>query len=361
VITTDKRPISDAKITVKIHGRVVGHATSNYDGEFEISLSKDGRLVLEATHAEYSRVELKRLRVPDSPIDVVMRPGGSLSGRVIDDWTGEPLVKAAVRVGNGTGEGPNRRKIDRGVRTDKEGNWTLEGIPPGRYSVAASALGFAVGVADIVDVAEGQTVDDIIIRLQREGTVTGTVLNDTTGEPISGAMVSFQPAYPAGPRRARSDSGGRFTLKGVTPGRVTIQASARGYITRWISGLDIAPGETLHHIEIRLQQPGSSIGPEAPSHWRRARIQYAGIGARLKQGIDGPIITNTFDNGPASSIGLLPGDEILEVDGVSLAGKSLRDATELIKGKEGEGVRLKIRSSDGSTRIVTPVRQLVQM
>ena len=57
-------------------------------------------------------------------------------------------------------------------------------------------------------------------------TVSGTVVNDATGEPITRAMVTLQ-ASPS--RYAFSDSNGAFTIEAVPPGRYPIQAQKPGY------------------------------------------------------------------------------------------------------------------------------------
>lgn len=72
--------------------------------------------------------------------------------------------------------------------------------------------------------------------------------------------------------------------------------------------------------------------------------EFGGIGIL----IDGPprydkivIVTPLYDT-PAYRAGLEPGDHILEVDGTSLEGLSIEEASKLMKGGEGTQVRLKI-------------------
>ncbi len=57
-------------------------------------------------------------------------------------------------------------------------------------------------------------------------TVSGTVVNDATGEPITRAMVTLQ-ASPA--RYAFTDSNGAFSMEAVAPGRYPIQAQKPGF------------------------------------------------------------------------------------------------------------------------------------
>lgn len=70
---------------------------------------------------------------------------------------------------------------------------------------------------------------------------------------------------------------------------------------------------------------------------------YVGIGVRLEPGDTYPKVTEVFKNTPAMTKGLKPGDLILKVDGVDLAGMKLTQAVDKIRGPEGTKVRLLIR------------------
>ena len=83
--------------------------------------------------------------------------------------------------------------------------------------------------------------------------------------------------------------------------------------------------------------------------WSSGRVHYAGIGARFK----GPGLTviDVFDNTPAARAGLEPGDEILEIDGASVANGSASDGVRRLRGVEGTPVELLVRhAADESPR-----------
>ena len=72
---------------------------------------------------------------------------------------------------------------------------------------------------------------------------------------------------------------------------------------------------------------------------------YGGIGAIIYKPLkDGPVIINEpYEGSPAVKGGLRCGDEILEIDGLSVAGLETKDCSDRMKGKPGTTVRFKVR------------------
>ena len=95
--------------------------------------------------------------------------------------------------------------------------------------------------------------------------------------------------------------------------------------------------------------------------------QLEGIGAVLQQK-DGYIsITSIVPGSPAAKSGRIAvGDQILEVaqgndEYVSIVGMRLDDAVDLIRGKKGSTVRLKIQKADGDIQQIPLVREVVEI
>ncbi|QDT17525.1 S41 family peptidase [Alienimonas californiensis] len=67
-----------------------------------------------------------------------------------------------------------------------------------------------------------------------------------------------------------------------------------------------------------------------------------GLGVELKEHERGVVIVKPLAGGPAANAGLQRGDVITKVDGQDLAGKGLNGAADLIVGREGTAVQLRV-------------------
>ena len=94
------------------------------------------------------------------------------------------------------------------------------------------------------------------------------------------------------------------------------------------------------------------------------REVYYGIGASIiNQRVDGKVdtyVTATFENSPASKVGLRYGDRIVEVDGKDMRGKDSATVRDKIRGPKGSTVRVTVeRAADNAPLTVEIVRDAV--
>lgn len=80
---------------------------------------------------------------------------------------------------------------------------------------------------------------------KKPGTITGRVRDRDTLLPVAGARVAI------GRAAEKTDDLGRFVVASVSPGRHSVTASARGYVTESVRGVGLSPGST-RHLEILL-------------------------------------------------------------------------------------------------------------
>lgn len=156
---------------------------------------------------------------------------GSVEGRVVAAATANPLKKANVYLYPLSG-----RSMPIGAVSDESGRFSFRGLEPGRYRLSADRNGYVrqdYGQrSSVIDVAAGQTVKDIVIRLIQGGVISGRVINED-GEPIAHVSVSaLRPRYVEGRRQLTSAGAmgmtndlGEYRLFGLAPGRYFLNAN----------------------------------------------------------------------------------------------------------------------------------------
>lgn len=70
--------------------------------------------------------------------------------------------------------------------------------------------------------------------------------------------------------------------------------------------------------------------------------EYGGIGSLVRKSGDYTEISEVYKGFPADNAGLIAGDLILEIDGISIKGKNVEDASSLLKGPKGTTLKLRI-------------------
>lgn len=72
--------------------------------------------------------------------------------------------------------------------------------------------------------------------------------------------------------------------------------------------------------------------------------QYGGIGALIGNRDGKVIVQMPYENTPAHKAGLMIGDEILKIDGISVVGKTNSDVNKLLKGQANTPIKLEVKS-----------------
>ena len=70
--------------------------------------------------------------------------------------------------------------------------------------------------------------------------------------------------------------------------------------------------------------------------------QYGGIGAAVREIKDKVIITEPYENSPALKAGIKAGDVIIQINDISVKGKTSDEISKLMKGQSGTSVKLLI-------------------
>jgi len=111
---------------------------------------------------------------------------------------------------------------------------------------------------------------------------------------------------------------------------------------------ELQPGELMKTAideMLRSLDPYTVYFPESDIEDVRfmATGQYGGIGSLIQQQDDRIIITEPYEGFPAQLNGLKAGDELLQINGKPVSGKTVSEVSDLLKGQPGSIVDLVIK------------------
>jgi hypothetical protein len=232
-------PIAGAMVTaVDVNNHWIHFAaTTHEDGTYLLG-TRPGEYIVQAHARDYNQAEYPtHVVVPESTIvedinfALTAIDFGSIAG-MVTDTTGAGVPGAFVEA----------RMLGRPLvlhaRTDSTGAYILEHVIPGFYRLRAYHRGYAPGAyPDSVAVADGQNVTGIDIVLgvippPFNGTIGGTVTDDSTGDPVGHAVVvavggdRWHPRF----RYAFTNDDGTYLLDGLAQVPYKVFSAARGYI-----------------------------------------------------------------------------------------------------------------------------------
>jgi hypothetical protein len=217
----DGRPLSGATITIT--GSFTGSAVTGAEGTFIFPQASPGDVTITISKAGYDPVtgtgtfSAGGVLVANVPLreTLPVPTTGDLSGKVLDGATLAPVQGAIVYL---LGESP--------ITTDAQGAFTMGNLLPGTYEVTVSASGYVSQNYQIMIVAGVNAEMEIYLApLLQSTTITGRVIDSSTGMPIAGAGVMV-----AGSSFATNTAAdGSYSLMGINLLEFSIRASSTGY------------------------------------------------------------------------------------------------------------------------------------
>jgi uncharacterized GH25 family protein len=250
----DGEPVPNALITlVTDEMRGLGDlkmATTSDTGEFAVQLDKSGSYLITVqtsmSTGRQNSIEFSE-RVPQDisfhRVELKL-PIAGISGRVLDP-DGKPAASCRVtlNVDGGIAYGSFLGGHYSEIATDDEGNYEIPHLRAGSYSVSAGGATMAgmfgndsfAGrmVRDGIEVSEGHWVRGIDFKLERPGSLVGTV-RDINGGVLAGVAVFVRDAQGRLLERfsmVNTDVGGRFEYHGVAEGDYTLSAKKGGQVS----------------------------------------------------------------------------------------------------------------------------------
>lgn len=155
-------------------------------GVYEVQVAADG----------FAWVWSDRINTDQNkPVRVELIPGGSITGRVVDEQ-GNPVGGAKViPLSKACGTSRNLRDAfaseDGAVETGADGRFVLNNLPPGRESIKAKHHDYCFAVVADIEVVDGKATEQIEVVLAKGGGAEGYVY-DEQGNRQAGVTLFFQ-------------------------------------------------------------------------------------------------------------------------------------------------------------------------
>jgi protocatechuate 3,4-dioxygenase beta subunit len=185
-----------------------------------------------------------------STFDIDIKTAG-VTGHVTDAGSGDPVANARIQL-KSKENGIGGMISTRGASTDNSGNFTIDSVSPGTYTITADKDGYGNDIRDLA-VTDGG-VQPVQLTLARADGVTLTVVDARDGQPLNPAVNVFD----ASGRNVyqsifRGFSGGSTTTQiPLSPGQYTATVAAMNYAPVTISftapssrTVQLTPGGTI--------------------------------------------------------------------------------------------------------------------
>jgi protocatechuate 3,4-dioxygenase beta subunit len=183
------------------------------------------------------------LTLAQTPARQASAPTARLAGRVTVEGTNAPLADARVVLMPAPRQMPQRPMFPIGpppqAITDQDGRFAFARLRPGEYRISAQRTGYAPlddpDQGRTIELADGQAVDDLQIRMQKGAVIAGRILGPS-GEPQADVHVMALrriegPRMPArlipAPMQGMQQTNdlGEFRLAGLPPGEYFVSAA----------------------------------------------------------------------------------------------------------------------------------------
>jgi protocatechuate 3,4-dioxygenase beta subunit len=298
VVRPDGEPVPEAE--VRVFGlnpdfTEIGRTRASAQGRFRVPALHDGNYDVLAVAPSlvpglapaFETVTILPGTAGTSGIRLVMRPGRTARGRVVDEH-GRPVAEARVELTRSPASlvDPDTGPPDglHEAETDAGGRFEVAGLSTGWYDLAVSRAGFLPGSEPALEVADVSGAADLgTVTLERGATITGWVTGPDR-EPLAGAEVRSLLSVP-GLEGTVTGPDGRFVLEGVDPSEELVLIFCRpdrGSEVLHIPEPPEVPFEVVLKPAARLS--GRVVGPDGEP------VAGVSVTARIdkEQGFQGP-------------------------------------------------------------------------
>jgi len=250
----------------------VRQAETGRDGRFRLGELRPGPYRLVASHDDFAPTESEllplRAEAAQDDIELVLRPGAELAGRVVDE-RGDGLEGIPVELRSGAGGLP-RMSV-----TAMDGSFSFRGV---RGEVSVTALPYDLpGVRETVAMGDDDLLTVELLVSSTLYTLRGRVV-DERGFGVGGALVSVS-SKSAGThvrRSAKSDPDGTFSVPALPEPPFELEAAHPAF-----SVTQMEPIDSMDDVRVVLSAGVTLLG-EVLDNWSNEGL----MGVRVR--LDGP-------------------------------------------------------------------------
>lgn len=294
-------------------------ALSDASGEFELRDLGAGRwTVLSFGPAEQMRtslapeIQFAMLRPGETArVDFHAKAPRQVLRGTVRDVEGRPIGGRNVMVAIAGKDGPPPEGAWVTATTAADGTYELPDVEPGSYSMCLTGrTPVEIVHVDGFEVVAGQTaVHDVVLHL---GSITGTVRNATTGEPIEFVAVIVLRGAGSDEKfvaNVQTDAHGFYEIPFLPPGlySVAVHPSKDGLAQGTLEGIALGQGEQAERLDFELL-PGASlelvVTDDGGAPVERAQVEFVDQRGRRVQFSESPL---TDPRGHYRAIGMQPG------------------------------------------------------
>ena len=201
----------------------------------------------------------------------------AVSGRVVDDATGQPVTKAYIDFWLADAPRGELRQWISGDSISERGTFYYENLPPGRYGISGAALPAYNHYGDLVSFEiTDQDVEDLTIRMKRGATINGTLALENNADPaalqnlrVFVGATSTDPAFATRMSGGYAQPDGRFQLSALPAGKVGLRVGSEGRKFSIVrierngaeisEGFDLKAGEQVNGVRVILKEAAGGL------------------------------------------------------------------------------------------------------
>jgi uncharacterized surface anchored protein len=210
---------------ISASGPVVASALTDSLGQYRFNQVSVGTYTVVTTNRSYGNDSASIIVNPEAVTfaDLQLSPlTASVGGTVRNSNGTTPLVNSLLRVANQNGI------VIAEIQTDIDGNFFIEGLLPGEYSIVAINTDYRSQVLTI-NVQPNETGTANFNLAAIPSLFSGVVTDAESGLPIVGAIVETFDLLNRPIAVGLTNNVGFYTITGLSEGTYTLRASAQGY------------------------------------------------------------------------------------------------------------------------------------